>query len=259
MDERIRAWACPRCTACDGRGTTAPWKRPAGCGERNSVSENRATVLTLYGFISVSLMLVFYAFESRSPWFVLLFAVSCAMSSLYGFLQGAWPFGAVELILDVCRVEPLAAACCRSFTVGSIQMADHMTARIRTGIVPYLVVDDAPAGDRLSYPASLGVPICRIGWTDRDGKVMNARVMILACSLDDDQQHYSRRDLPAIDRHAVYLSCPIVDAAYARAVAFDGAAGDARPMSDQFWGDRCRLASHRPTASRTGWRRTRKI
>jgi len=54
--------------------------------------------LTLYGFLSVSLMLVFYALEARSHWFVLLFAGSCAMSSLYGFLQGAWPFGAVELI-----------------------------------------------------------------------------------------------------------------------------------------------------------------
>jgi len=52
--------------------------------------------LTLYGFLSVSLMLVFYALEDKSPWFVLAFAGSCAMSSAYGFLQGAWPFGLVE-------------------------------------------------------------------------------------------------------------------------------------------------------------------
>ncbi len=52
--------------------------------------------LTLYGFISVSLMLLFYALEDKSPWFVLAFAGSCAMSSAYGFLQGAWPFGLVE-------------------------------------------------------------------------------------------------------------------------------------------------------------------
>ena len=52
--------------------------------------------LTLYGFVSVSLMLVFYALENRSHWFVLLFSVSCALSSSYGFLQGAWPFGLVE-------------------------------------------------------------------------------------------------------------------------------------------------------------------
>ena len=54
--------------------------------------------LTLYGLISVSAMLAFYALEGRSNWFVLLFAVSCVMSSAYGFLQGAWPFGMVEAI-----------------------------------------------------------------------------------------------------------------------------------------------------------------
>jgi hypothetical protein len=54
------------------------------------------SLLTAYGFVSVALMLVFYAMEDRSHWFVLLFAGACLMSSIYGFLQGAWPFGAVE-------------------------------------------------------------------------------------------------------------------------------------------------------------------
>ncbi len=52
--------------------------------------------VTVFGLIAVSLMLVFYACESRSNWFVLAFAVSCAMGSVYGFMQGAWPFGLVE-------------------------------------------------------------------------------------------------------------------------------------------------------------------
>ena len=52
--------------------------------------------LTLYGFVSVSLMLLFYYLEDKSHWFVLAFAGSCALSSAYGFLQGAWPFGLVE-------------------------------------------------------------------------------------------------------------------------------------------------------------------
>jgi hypothetical protein len=43
-------------------------------------------------------MLVCYAFEERSPWFVLAFAAACALGSAYGFLQGAWPFGIVEAI-----------------------------------------------------------------------------------------------------------------------------------------------------------------
>lgn len=52
--------------------------------------------LTLYGLVAVSLMLLFYAFEETSPWCVLGFAVSCGLASVYGFLQGAWPFGLVE-------------------------------------------------------------------------------------------------------------------------------------------------------------------
>jgi hypothetical protein len=54
--------------------------------------------LTLFGLLSLSAMLVFYALEHRSHWFVLAFAVGCVAASIYGFLQGAWPFGVVELI-----------------------------------------------------------------------------------------------------------------------------------------------------------------
>jgi hypothetical protein len=52
--------------------------------------------LTAFGLFAVSAMLVTYAFEKRSPWFVLAFAFSCLLGSAYGFLQGAWPFGLVE-------------------------------------------------------------------------------------------------------------------------------------------------------------------
>lgn len=54
--------------------------------------------LTIFGALAVSAMLLFYALEARSGWFVLAFAGACVASSAYGFLQGAWPFGAVELI-----------------------------------------------------------------------------------------------------------------------------------------------------------------
>jgi hypothetical protein len=54
--------------------------------------------LTLFGLFSLSAMLVFYALEHRSHWFVLAFAGGCVAASVYGFLQGAWPFGVVELI-----------------------------------------------------------------------------------------------------------------------------------------------------------------
>jgi len=54
--------------------------------------------LTLFGLFAVTAMLVTYALENRSPWFILAFAASCALGSVYGFLQGAWPFGVVEAI-----------------------------------------------------------------------------------------------------------------------------------------------------------------
>ncbi|HEY1288766.1 MAG TPA: hypothetical protein VGF58_10620 [Burkholderiales bacterium] len=54
--------------------------------------------LTVFGVVAVSAMMLFYAVEDRSPHFVLAFAVACLLASAYGFLQGAWPFGIVELV-----------------------------------------------------------------------------------------------------------------------------------------------------------------
>ncbi|HWX33779.1 MAG TPA: hypothetical protein VNZ53_40910 [Steroidobacteraceae bacterium] len=54
--------------------------------------------LTTFGLLAVTAMLVFYAMEDRSHWFILAFAGACAMGSAYGFLQGAWPFGIIEAI-----------------------------------------------------------------------------------------------------------------------------------------------------------------
>ena len=56
------------------------------------------SALSVFGLFAVTAMLAFYALEDRSPWFILAFAVSCALGSVYGFLQGAWPFGVVEAI-----------------------------------------------------------------------------------------------------------------------------------------------------------------
>jgi len=46
--------------------------------------------LTLFGLFAVSAMLVCYALEDRSRWFILAFAAACALGSIYGFAQGAW-------------------------------------------------------------------------------------------------------------------------------------------------------------------------
>lgn len=61
--------------------------------------------LTAFGLIAVTAMLVCYALEERSPWFILGFAVSCALGSVYGFLQGAWPFGLVEGVWSVVALR----------------------------------------------------------------------------------------------------------------------------------------------------------
>jgi hypothetical protein len=61
--------------------------------------------LSLFGFCAVTAMLVCYAFERRSSWFILGFAVSCALGSAYGFLQGAWPFGFVEAVWAVVALR----------------------------------------------------------------------------------------------------------------------------------------------------------
>jgi hypothetical protein len=55
-------------------------------------------ILTSFGLVAVTLMLIFYALEDRSAWYILAFAGACAFGSVYGFLQGAWPFGLVEAI-----------------------------------------------------------------------------------------------------------------------------------------------------------------
>jgi hypothetical protein len=61
--------------------------------------------LTLFGLFAVTAMLVCYALEDRSHWFIMAFAGACAFGSVYGFLQGAWPFGVVEAIWAIVAVR----------------------------------------------------------------------------------------------------------------------------------------------------------
>lgn len=54
--------------------------------------------VTVYGVVALSFMMAMYAFEHRGRRFILGFVVGCLLSSTYGFLSGAWPFGVVEAI-----------------------------------------------------------------------------------------------------------------------------------------------------------------
>jgi hypothetical protein len=56
------------------------------------------TLLSAFGLFAVTAMLVAYALEAKSTWFILAFALACVLGSTYGFLQGAWPFGLVEAV-----------------------------------------------------------------------------------------------------------------------------------------------------------------
>ena len=55
-------------------------------------------MVTAFGILALTFMMTMYALEHRSRGFVIAFAVGCLLSSAYGFLSGAWPFGVVELI-----------------------------------------------------------------------------------------------------------------------------------------------------------------
>jgi hypothetical protein len=61
--------------------------------------------LTAFGLLAVTAMLVFYALEDRNPGYILAFAAACGLASIYGFLQGAWPFGVVEAIWALIAVH----------------------------------------------------------------------------------------------------------------------------------------------------------
>lgn len=55
-------------------------------------------LVTIFGVTSVSLMVIFYAFESKSAVFTFAFAIACILAAIYGLLVGAWPFSVAELI-----------------------------------------------------------------------------------------------------------------------------------------------------------------
>ena len=62
-------------------------------------------MLTAFGVVVLTFMMLMYALERRGPRFILAFSAGCALSSAYGFLAGTWPFGIVEAIWTVIAVR----------------------------------------------------------------------------------------------------------------------------------------------------------
>ncbi len=86
---------CHGTVASFGRQIEGRWKL---ISKTNRKAKRLMDNLTWFGLVAVTAMLIFYALEDRSPWFILAFAGACALGSIYGFLQGAWPFGVIEAI-----------------------------------------------------------------------------------------------------------------------------------------------------------------
>ena len=61
--------------------------------------------VTIYGVIALTFMMAMYALERRGRRFVVLFALGCVLSSVYGFASGAWPFGVVEAIWSLIALR----------------------------------------------------------------------------------------------------------------------------------------------------------
>ena len=62
-------------------------------------------IVTLFGVLALTFMMAMYALERRHRRFIAAFALGSALSSTYGFLSGAWPFGVVELIWAAIAVD----------------------------------------------------------------------------------------------------------------------------------------------------------
>jgi hypothetical protein len=61
--------------------------------------------LLVFGSLAVGAMLLAYALEERSHWFVLAFAAASATAALYGLLIEAWPFAAIEAVWSLVALR----------------------------------------------------------------------------------------------------------------------------------------------------------
>jgi hypothetical protein len=111
--------------------------------------------LTLFGLFAVTAMLLTYALENRSRWFILAFSGACVLGSIYGFLQGAH-VGADVLI---CPAEQGSAI----FRMGKKLSYSSRYARTSRAsldstdedICPYVVRGDSTRTRRLHFPRGL--------------------------------------------------------------------------------------------------------
>jgi uncharacterized protein YhhL (DUF1145 family) len=80
-----------------------------GDGASRGNPSDRDQLITLFGVLALTFMMAMYALERRGRGFILAFAVGCALSSVYGFASGAWPFGVVEAIWCLIALRRFAS------------------------------------------------------------------------------------------------------------------------------------------------------
>ncbi len=56
------------------------------------------SVLTAFGVVALTAMMVFYWLEPRRIGYTFAFGVACLAASAYGWIAGTWPFGVVEMV-----------------------------------------------------------------------------------------------------------------------------------------------------------------
>lgn len=61
--------------------------------------------IQLFGLLAVTIMVLAYALEARSPAYVLVFAAACAAAAVYAVLIRSWPFAGVEAIWSMVALR----------------------------------------------------------------------------------------------------------------------------------------------------------
>ncbi len=62
-------------------------------------------MITLFGSVAVTVMMLSYWLEPRSKWYVLSFAVGCAATSIYSVVVAAYPITVIEAIWAVIALR----------------------------------------------------------------------------------------------------------------------------------------------------------
>lgn len=62
-------------------------------------------MFTVFGSVAVAIMMLSYWLETRSKWFVILFAAGCGATSAYSALVQAYPITAIEAIWALIALQ----------------------------------------------------------------------------------------------------------------------------------------------------------